>query len=314
MQENDDSGGTRLGEDGKPLQVFVVHWNNAAGLRSTVDSIADSKDIDITLTVLDNASDPRDRAGIEGLGVEIVDLPRNVGFAGAANEALERAASDELVAISAHDVTVGPNTIPAMVRAIHLNPLVAAVGPKFSGAYAGPSAYPLEPHAHLAPALRGGLEPQEWIPGAFMLLRPSVVGPFDSRLFAYVEDVDVCKRAWRAGWIVARMLNAPASEKGRVLNGPDAQYLMLRNHILIARWHLPPSAARRVIRQGLMSALKASCASVAIWRGGARRSGSIRMAKAQLRAVIDGMAGRGGPPPPGLSGQGAVARAREAGM
>jgi GT2 family glycosyltransferase len=281
--------------------VYVIHWNNAAGLRSTVDSILHSRAIDISLTVVDNASEPEQRANIEGLGVEILDLPRNLGFAGAANEALRRAASDDLVAIAAHDVTVEPDTILALVRAIHLNPTVAAVGPKFSGVYSGPSTYGLEPHAHLAPSLRSGLEPQEWIPGAFMLLRPSVVGPFDERLFAYVEDVDVCTRLWRAGWVVARALHAPASEGGRVLNAPEAQYLMLRNQILIARWHLPPSAARQLVRQGLISVFKATCASAAPWRSSGRRSRSMRMAKAQLRAVIDGRAGRGGPPPTSLN-------------
>jgi GT2 family glycosyltransferase len=297
----------RRSEVPETLQVFVIHWNNAAGVRSTVRSILGSKGIDVRVSVLDNASDPEHRQGIEDLGVEILDLPHNVGFAGAANEALERARSGELVAISAHDVSVGRDTIQALVHAICLNASVAVVGPKFSGAYAGPSTYTLEPHAHLAPALRGGLEPQEWIPGAFMLLRPSLVEAFDERLFAYVEDVDLCLRAWRSGWVVARLPSAPALETGRTVDGYSAQYLMLRNHILIARWHLSPSSARLVIRRGLISALKASFAGAAVWRGHARRKRSVRMARAQLKAVADARAGRFGPPPPQLSSRAAAA-------
>lgn len=45
----------------------------------------------------------------------------------------------------------------------------------------------------------------DWVTGACILLRKRFldeVGKFDERFFMYYEDVDLCKRAWDAGWRV----------------------------------------------------------------------------------------------------------------
>jgi GT2 family glycosyltransferase len=45
----------------------------------------------------------------------------------------------------------------------------------------------------------------DWISGGAMLVRRSAiaeVGPMDERFFLYMEDVDWCRRFWRAGWSV----------------------------------------------------------------------------------------------------------------
>lgn len=47
--------------------------------------------------------------------------------------------------------------------------------------------------------------PVDWVTGACILVSKSfldAVGTFDERFFMYYEDVDLCKRAWDAGWQV----------------------------------------------------------------------------------------------------------------
>ena len=52
----------------------------------------------------------------------------------------------------------------------------------------------------------------DWISGACFLARREAwegLGGFDEAFFMYMEDLDICWRAWRSGWAVAF---EPASE------------------------------------------------------------------------------------------------------
>lgn len=60
------------------------------------------------------------------------------------------------------------------------------------------------PHSFLT-SWQYRLSPVDWVSGGFMLLRRAVIrqiGLFDERFFMYLEDVDYCARARRAGWQV----------------------------------------------------------------------------------------------------------------
>jgi GT2 family glycosyltransferase len=59
--------------------------------------------------------------------------------------------------------------------------------------------------AHRTWADAGEATEADWIPGAFMILRPEAlrqVGLFDERFFLYYEEVDLCRRLWATGWKV----------------------------------------------------------------------------------------------------------------
>lgn len=51
----------------------------------------------------------------------------------------------------------------------------------------------------------GRVQPVDWVIGACMMLKKSVlaeVGLLDEKYFFYVEDMDICRRMWAAGWQV----------------------------------------------------------------------------------------------------------------
>ena len=49
----------------------------------------------------------------------------------------------------------------------------------------------------------------DWLFGACLFIRKSViekVGAFDERFFMYFEDLDLCRRVWRAGYRVTYLV------------------------------------------------------------------------------------------------------------
>ncbi len=82
----------------------------------------------------------------------------------------------------------------------------------------------------------------DWVAGMFMVFRREVfamVGGFDERYFMYFEDVDICRRVWKAGWSV--MLNPLA----RITH--DAQRASRRDLRHVA-WHVRSAFRFLVLR------------------------------------------------------------------
>jgi N-acetylglucosaminyl-diphospho-decaprenol L-rhamnosyltransferase len=69
------------------VSVVVVNWNGAAVLTRCLDALAAQTLRDFELLVVDNASSDGSVDGLEGryLGVRVIRLERNVGYAAANN-------------------------------------------------------------------------------------------------------------------------------------------------------------------------------------------------------------------------------------
>ena len=116
------------------LPVFVIHWNEPARLMATLAGLTLSEGVTIDVSVIDNAS----RQGVldeisEGWpdNVRLLRLPVNVGFAGAANEAIARArrAREPWFVIAAHDVLVRASTLAELVACTETDATIGIVGP-----------------------------------------------------------------------------------------------------------------------------------------------------------------------------------------
>lgn len=221
------------------LTVIIVNYNAAQHVLGAVASLQrqkfagqDGNEGRLEILVIDNASSPEDVACLEGLpsGVVLVRNERNVGFAVANNQGIERASGRYLCFLNP-DTTVLDGALDALLQHLYRHPDVGAVGPRFwiddERTLLLPPGDPTT-LAFLLGQTVGGAFPTwgEWyahkwhrwalmlwrsqrpvavpmLPGACMVASRGVVdrtGGFDPRYFLYYEDADWCRRVRRAGY------------------------------------------------------------------------------------------------------------------
>ena len=262
-------------EAGGQLTVVAVHRDRPEGLAATVASLRSAWSGPLRILVADNASSQV--PDIEG--VEVVATGGNLGFGGAANVGL-RLARTPWVAVCPHDVELGEGALDRLIE-------VAAARPRAGLACAelGLDEVPVvDPYfgGMSVPAVRSGAwAPAGYPHGTLLVARQACldeVGLFDEAFFAYCEEADLALRARVRGWLSGQVWGARArnTSLGSV---PVSEYLRTRNTLhLVRRWFGPYRAG---IRLGLEAPV-------------ALRSRASRL------AVHHFLAGRWGPPPPGL--------------
>jgi GT2 family glycosyltransferase len=159
---------------------------------------------------------------------ELLRLACNAGYGAGNNAALRPALTagqppDDLLLLNS-DTLVRPGAVGALTGFLAERPAVGLVGCRLEAPDGTPrrSAFRFP---NLASELDGALQfgpvsrllrrwwvappvasvprPADWLAGAALLVRRAVfesVGLFDEAYFLYYEDVDLCRRAWQAGW------------------------------------------------------------------------------------------------------------------
>lgn len=209
--------------DPGPSVEIVILTYNARGI--VEDSIASALAQDyrpLRVTVVDNASDDGTADAVRERfpEVEVVRSPRNLGFAGGNNLAIERSDADYVVLLN-QDAVARRDWITELVRAARTAPDVAAVGSKMllrrcptifnsTGIAMNPLGFCYdrgigEKDTDPSPT------PEEVLGasgGAVLLRREALaeIGALEPSFFMYFEDLDLCWRMWLAGW---RVLYAP---------------------------------------------------------------------------------------------------------
>lgn len=214
------------------LSVIVVTYNAAPYVEACLASIEARLEAGTTeICVVDNASTDAtcELVARHDHRVRLVVNPRNLGFAAALNRGLAATTGRYVLWVNP-DATIEDGGASILVRYLDEHPEVGILGPKIvdpdgqlqRSARAFPSYdWPLG-HRHgwltrLFPAnpfsaryLLADLDPStvrdvDWVSGACLLHRREVaehVGGLDERFFMYCEDVDFCRRARQAGWLV----------------------------------------------------------------------------------------------------------------
>jgi GT2 family glycosyltransferase len=149
--------------------------------------------------------------------------------------------------------------------------------------------------------LRGHLEPDgpqwrearavDYVPGCALLARREVlekVGLFDAQYFAYMEDVDLCLRARRAGfevWLVgeAAVQHATSAATGGGYN-PRRKYMMGVNSVWFLRRH---AHAEEWLRFFVFDVLSLPF----LWLAGIFR-GRGKAVAAKALGILDGLRGK----------------------
>ncbi len=208
-----------------PAAAVIVSYNVRDLVLECIASLrADGVD---QVVVVDNASADGSAEAVRRAepGVEVLALPRNLGYGSAANRGVAHTSSPYVVVMNP-DVVVAPGATKSLVGALEADPGLALVGPRVET-----PAGQLYPSARTFPALvdaaghaffhfvwpdnpfsrryrmldwdHAGPADVDWVAGNHILVRRRAwdeVDGFDEGYFMYMEDVDLCWRLRRAGW------------------------------------------------------------------------------------------------------------------
>lgn len=213
-----------------------MNYNSAPDLTWCVRSLLGSKERP-ALFVVDNASS---EGGLEEAvagypGVTVIRSPENLGFGRGNNVGIRRAFRDtdcEFVFLLNNDATVEPDTISVLQTAMDDHPEAGVAAPRIVLAespdvlWYGPGEIdwrkgsPRVP-GYLGPAGSGtALKPENvtFASGCAMMIRRPVlreIGGFDPRLFMYQEDLELCLRVQRTGWMIRYVPEALVRHRGQ---------------------------------------------------------------------------------------------------
>jgi N-acetylglucosaminyl-diphospho-decaprenol L-rhamnosyltransferase len=209
------------------VSAVVVNYNARAVLAGCVASLRDEGIEEVV--VVDNASvDGSDRV-LCAADPEVTWLPSgsNLGYGRAANLGAARTRAPAVLVCNA-DVLVHQGAVAALVASLDADPSIGIVGPRllnsdgsvYPSARSFPSLVDAVGHGVLGTVWAGNPFSRryklldwdhrserrvDWVSGACLLVRRRAwdeIGGFDPSFFMYMEDVDLCWRARRAGWTV----------------------------------------------------------------------------------------------------------------
>lgn len=284
------------------------------------------------IVVAHNPREPGEPDLVAPDGVRVLRMSSNRGYAPAMNAAIAvlRAESAELVLLLTHDVELEPGCVATLRQAARRHPRAGVLAPRLrwrdgeggvhqetfggwvsrDGATRGretPQPFPGAPDLAACETVDGAvlLARAEALDAAEAFRRDAGPGPLDERFFMYFEETELCWRVRGAGFDVACVLDAIATQEAGVQRRPGAMgYLMLRNGLEFTRLAAgAPGVARQLpVRLRLLPWRRALAPGIdAVTRRWARAwvvGGCVGLLAFALR--------RFGPPPGWLPGMGDV--------
>lgn len=190
------------------VSVITVTYNSAAIIRTALESIAEAKHI----TVVDNASTDDSISVVLEVTphAQVIRAAHNIGYGRAVNLALKQVVT-EFVLLITPDVVVNKECVHQLLSAAHVWPNAGMVAPNLVEA-SGKTA-----RCHDAALFhRDGMSRKRdnepfpegplcagYIQNAAVLVRMAAfneVGFYDSNIFLFFEDDDLCLRFIQRGW------------------------------------------------------------------------------------------------------------------
>ena len=209
------------------LSIVIVSWNTKDLLEGCLRSVyAFPLDQPFEVWVVDNHSKDESAAMVQSKfpQVELIASEENLGFAGGNNRAIPYCQGDYVLLLNP-DTEVKPNALNELVSFMDAHPEAGAGGSRLLNADST-----LQPSCHPMPTLPrefwrmfyldklipyGSYDMSKWdleqprevdvLMGASLLLRKTVldtIGLLDESYFMYSEEVDLCFRLQKAGWLL----------------------------------------------------------------------------------------------------------------
>ncbi len=252
------------------LSIVLVNWNALHLTIDALESIAEmTSDVTYEAFVVDNGSTRNQ--GLDALPtrfpwVTLIANQENVGFGRANNQAFDRAKGRYLLALNTDTIQV-ENALGEGVRYLDAHPEVGALGVRHlnddearstqASAFRFPRPWqellgllglrtPDDPT--IWPDADGADVDADWLVGSFLMIRRETldaVGAFDDRFFVYEEDIDWCRRARTADWIMRfrptlSMIHLGSASAPHIR---DKSFMHFRSHLTYLRKHHEPMVA-----------------------------------------------------------------------
>lgn len=204
------------------VSVIIVTWDALRHLKTFLPSVTKTEYKDFEIIIADNASADGSAEWVRVNHPEcsIVTYPRNYGYCGGNNRAVEHARGDILIFLN-NDVEVKPDWLQPLIKVFD-DPLTAAVQPKIRSVrnkeyfeYAGAAGGYLDKLGY--PFCRGRLfetvekdegqydnsVPVFWASGAAFAIRKNIFTKFDrfdEDFMFHMEEIDLCWRLLNRGY------------------------------------------------------------------------------------------------------------------
>jgi len=205
------------------ITIGIVNWNTKDYLDQLLDSIYESvHDLEYDIIVVDNGSTDGSVQMLKSKHprVKLIENETNRGFAAPCNQIIGRLRTEYILLVNT-DVVVFPGCIDTLYNFMVEKKEAAACGPKlFSkdgkiqptarrfhgiGTILAETMLPSKPIIFLMRLFNpwNSLREAEYVSAAFIMMRKKAIdhiGPFDDNFVLYVQEIDWCYRAAKAGW------------------------------------------------------------------------------------------------------------------
>lgn len=244
--------------------VVILNWNGQRWLEQFLPLVMEHTAGDARVIVADNGSTDGSVAWIKAHlpAVELIELPLNQGFAGGYNAALAQVEAEYFILLNS-DVEVTPGWARKLRAHLRERPGMAACQPKMLShakrrtfEHAGAAGGFIDRNGY--PFCRGRIfeitEEDEgqydderdvfWATGACLMIRAEAfrqAGGFDARLFAHMEEIDLCWCLRRMGWRIGYTSAVTVYHVGGGALGygaPRKTFLNFRNSLAVLTKHL----------------------------------------------------------------------------
>jgi GT2 family glycosyltransferase len=228
------------------LSIVIVSWNVREDLRECLQSLLGEEGSrlesgEIEIIVVDNASTDgtAEMVNLEFPQVKLLVNSQNLGYTKANNIGINHSRGKYILLLNP-DTIVHQGALQALIDCAESHPEAGIIGAKllnpdgsvqrsarsfpdigaglFRNTFLG-RLFPNNPFVRrylLADFSYDEVREVDWVSGAAMLVRRDLIeriGGLDERFWAYCEDVDLCWRAWQAGYKVLFCPNAVITHK-----------------------------------------------------------------------------------------------------
>jgi GT2 family glycosyltransferase len=248
------------------ISVVIVAWNARHYLELCLESLAEAPPRrSMEVLVVDNASADGTAEMVESRfpDVKLIKSSENLGFAKGNNVAI-RQCQGRYIALVNPDVILFPGCLDALADFLDENPKVGNVGPRvfnpdmtqqstcrrfptlwnnFCSATSMATAFKksrLFAGEHMWFFAHDQTLPVDVLVGCFSMIRRETfdeVGLLDEGLFMYGDDVDWCRRCWKAGWEVVFYPGARAiHDRGKTTAPYPVRFAVAQQRSILYYW------------------------------------------------------------------------------